>query len=71
MPNNSRKSHSEVSWPCLSQNEKDRRNVCGVPAIYTLLEIMDVKKTRLLQYDQSVDPAAQSVVTFMGAALYA
>lgn len=55
----------------LIQNEKDRRNVCGVPAIYTLLQIIDVKNARLLKYEQSVDTASQSVVTFMGAAFYA
>jgi AmmeMemoRadiSam system protein B len=55
----------------LIQEEKDRRNVCGVPAIYTLLRALDVKSARLLRYDQSVDNATQSVVTFMGAAFYA
>jgi AmmeMemoRadiSam system protein B len=52
------------------QNEKDRRNVCGVPAIYTLLRLIDAGSARLLRYDQSVDNATQSVVTFMGAAYY-
>jgi AmmeMemoRadiSam system protein B len=50
--------------------EKDRRNVCGVPAIYALLRILDAGKSRLIRYDQAVDPSTQSVVTFMGAAFY-
>ena len=52
------------------QDEKDRRNVCGVPAIYTLLSVLDARCARLLSYDQAVDYDTQSVVTFMGAALY-
>jgi len=52
------------------QDEKDRRNVCGVPAIYTLLSVIDAKKAQLLAYEQSVDSNTQSVVTFMGAAFY-
>jgi hypothetical protein len=52
------------------QEERDRRNVCGVPAIYTLLNIQDARSARLLGYDQAVDYDTQSVVTFMSAALY-
>ncbi len=52
------------------QNEKDRRNVCGVPAIFTLLRIIDAGSAKLLRYEQSVDNATQSVVTFMSAAYY-
>jgi len=60
----------------LIQDEKDRRNVCGVPAVYTMLSLMNAlsarleRSSRLLKYDQSVDTATQSVVTFMGAAFY-
>ncbi len=54
----------------LIQEEKDSRNVCGVPAIYTLLKLVDATSVLLLKYDQSVDPATQSVVTFMSAAFY-
>jgi len=55
----------------LIQEEKDRRNVCGVPAIYTLLKLIDARTSRLLKYDQSVEHNTQSVVTFMSAAFYA
>jgi AmmeMemoRadiSam system protein B len=54
----------------LIQQENDRRNVCGVPAIYSLLKLIDAKSGRLLKYDQSVDSAHQSIVTFMAAAFY-
>jgi AmmeMemoRadiSam system protein B len=53
------------------REEQDHRNVCGVPAIYTLLTLVDTSNVRLLRYDQSVDEQTQSVVTFMAAALYA
>jgi len=52
------------------QIEKDCYNVCGVPGIYTLLKIIDSKKSRMLMYDHSVDKNTQSVVSFMSAALY-
>jgi AmmeMemoRadiSam system protein B len=52
------------------REEKDRRNVCGVPAIYTLLTLINASRARLLRYDQSVDEQTQSVVTFMAAGFY-
>jgi AmmeMemoRadiSam system protein B len=66
------------------REERDRRNVCGVPAIYTLLRLLDEggqgaggsvenapSRSRLLRYEQAVDRETQSVVTFMSAAFYA
>ena len=52
------------------QQEQDRRNVCGVPAIYTLLRAVRAEEARLLRYEQAVDQASQSVVSFMAGALY-
>jgi AmmeMemoRadiSam system protein B len=52
------------------QEERDRRNVCGVPAIYTLLRILEADNGRLLRYEQAVDAASQSVVSFMAGAFY-
>jgi len=64
----------------LIQEERDRRNVCGVPAIYTLLRLLEASAGegaagrtqvgRLLRYEQAVEEATQSVVTFMSAAFY-
>jgi len=58
----------------LIQEERDCRNVCGVPAIYTLLRLLEGQVSgragRLLSYEQAVEDSAQSVVTFMGAAFY-
>jgi len=52
------------------QEERDRRNVCGVPAIYTLLRILEADNGKLLRYEQAVDTATQSVVSFMAGAFY-
>jgi hypothetical protein len=54
----------------LIKKENDRRNVCGVPAIYSLLKLIDARSGKLLKYDQSVDSANQSLVTFMSAVFY-
>ena len=52
------------------EEEQDRRNVCGVPAIYTLLRVVEAKEGKLLRYEQAVDQAGQSVVSFMAGAFY-
>jgi hypothetical protein len=70
----------------LIQEERDGRNVCGVPAIYTLLRLLEDSSSgstagtdrpaespspgRLLSYEQAVEEPTQSVVTFMAAAFY-
>jgi AmmeMemoRadiSam system protein B len=50
--------------------ERDRRRICGLPAIYTLLKTMEGKEGRLLKYGQAFTPDAQSVVTFASLAFY-
>jgi AmmeMemoRadiSam system protein B len=42
--------------------EGDRRRICGLPPIYTLLQILRAEETRLLKYDQAHHP--QATVTF-------
>ena len=46
------------------QQEKDSRKICGLPPIYTLLKLMDAQQGKLLDYQQSVESEAGSVVTF-------
>lgn len=55
------------------QREKDRRRICGLPAIYTLLYLLQNRPAQgeLLKYDQSFDSATKSVVTFASLAFYA
>lgn len=50
--------------------EKDRRRICGLPSIYSMLRILDAGEGRLLKYDQAFTPEAQSVVTFASLAFY-
>ncbi len=48
----------------------NRRNVCGVPAVYCLLRVLDIESSCLLGYEQAVDDANDSLVSFMAAAFY-
>lgn len=47
----------------------DRRRICGLPPIYTLLRLLPGVRGRLLRYGQWSDP--QGAVTFAAVALYA
>ena len=44
--------------------ERDARKICGLPPIYTLLKLIDSKEGNILNYQQSVEAEAGSVVTF-------
>lgn len=46
------------------QDEKDSRKICGLPPIYALLNLLDARQGKLLDYKQSVEAEAGSVVTF-------
>lgn len=50
--------------------ERDRRRVCGLSAIFTLLKVMEAKEGKLLKYAQAFTPETQSVVTFASLAFY-
>jgi len=50
--------------------EQDQRKICGLPAIYTLLKVMEAEEGRLLKYGQSYTPETQSVVSFASLAFY-
>jgi len=52
------------------RKENDRRNVCGVPAIYSLLKVLKPGSSALLSYDRAEEPDTGSLVTFAGAAFY-
>ena len=54
----------------LIARERDRRKICGYPAIYSMLKILEVGEGRLLYYDQAFTPETQSVVTFASLAFY-
>jgi MEMO1 family protein len=42
----------------------DRRRICGFPPTYMLLSTMDAAAGTLLKYDQAVEPATQSMVSY-------
>jgi hypothetical protein len=47
-----------------AHGEIGARNVCGLPAIYTLLRITGAHSGRLLKYEQGVERQTQSMVSF-------
>jgi AmmeMemoRadiSam system protein B len=57
------------------KRDKDSRNICGVPAIYTMLKVLELSNPngttngRICKYNQSVEES-HSVVTFASAAFY-
>jgi AmmeMemoRadiSam system protein B len=50
--------------------ERDRRRVCGLPAIYTMLKVLEAKEGKLIKYGQAFTPETQSVVSFASLAFY-
>ncbi len=50
--------------------ERDRRRICGLPAIYSMLKTLEVNEGRLLKYGQGFTPETQSVVSFASLAFY-
>jgi AmmeMemoRadiSam system protein B len=50
--------------------ERDRRRICGFPAIYTMLKVLEAKGGRLLRYARAFTPETQSVVSFASMAFY-
>jgi hypothetical protein len=45
--------------------EKDRRNICGLPPIYTLLSAIECKSAEIIKYDQAHHPHATVTFTSM------
>jgi len=50
--------------------EQDRRRICGLPAIYTMLHVLGAREGRLLKYGQAFTRESQSVVSFASLAFY-
>jgi hypothetical protein len=44
--------------------EKDRRNICGLPPIYALVNLIKAQTGHLLNYQQWHDPQGKAAVTF-------
>lgn len=52
------------------QKDRDRRRVCGLASIYTLLSVTDAKEADMLRYSQAADPTGSQAVTFCGVAFH-
>ncbi len=50
--------------------ERDRRRICGLSSIYSMLKILEAKGGRLLKYEQAFTPETRSVVSFASLAFY-
>ena len=50
--------------------EGDRRNICGLPPIYTLLQLIEAQKGEVLHYQQWSDPSGKGAVTFASMAFF-
>lgn len=50
--------------------EQDRRRICGLAAIYTLLQTLGPSRGQVLKYGQAFTRETQSVVTFASLGLY-
>jgi len=50
--------------------ERDRRRICGLPAIYSMLKLLEAKEGKLLKYGQAFTPETQSAVSFASLAFY-
>ena len=48
------------------RKENNSRNVCGVPAIYTMLKLLEPVSSELVCYDQAVDMDTNSLVSYAG-----
>jgi AmmeMemoRadiSam system protein B len=51
-------------------NESDRRRICGLPAIYSLLKTLEAREGKVLKYGQAFTRETQSVVSFASLAFY-
>lgn len=52
------------------QEEGDRRKICGLSPIYTMLRLIESADGRLLHYDQADDPTMPGVVSYASVAYY-
>jgi MEMO1 family protein len=52
------------------EEEKDRRKICGLSPIYSLLSTVNAKEGKLIDYDQVLEPDTGSVVSFASVGFY-
>ena len=52
------------------EEEKDKRKICGLSPIYALLNTVNAKAGRMLDYGQALEPDTGSVVSYTSIAFY-
>lgn len=52
------------------EEEKDKREVCGLSPIYTMLSVAEATEGRVLDNAQAHEPEAGSVVTYASMSFY-
>ena len=52
------------------EEEKDRRKVCGLSSIYSMLKVTDATFGKILDYDNAIEEDTGSVVTFASVGYY-
>ncbi len=50
--------------------EGDRRRICGLPAIYTLMKVLKAGEGKILKYGQAFTQETRSAVSFASLAFY-
>lgn len=50
--------------------EKDRRRICGLSSVYSMLKVLEANGGKLLKYDQAFTPETHSLVSFASLAFY-
>lgn len=52
------------------EEEKDKRKICGLSPIYTLLSTIEAEMGKILDYDQALEPDTGSAVSFASVGFY-
>jgi AmmeMemoRadiSam system protein B len=52
------------------EEEKDKRKICGLPPIYSLLSTIKAERGKILDYDQALESDTGSVVSFASVGFY-
>jgi len=52
------------------EEEKDKRKICGLSSIYSMLKVTDASYGTILDYDNAIEEDTGSVVTFASAGYY-
>ncbi|MCP5002472.1 MAG: AmmeMemoRadiSam system protein B [Planctomycetes bacterium] len=60
---------AQAFYECIKKSN-DKRRICGYPAIYAMLNVLNAKEGKLLKYSQDNDQNTSSTVTFASMAFF-